>query len=165
LMHQAKIGVWDGRELELKQEVEDINERQSKIKETIRIIEQQIERIPDPEHIKQLSKIGQGIHSVIMRNPMTIVRRPYEWKRKLIEHSFGGNDSGERPLGVYVDHDEEKRVKFEIRARFGTQHLPSPVIDEQLMDYFIIDPQYCDAKKEVDKIRHILKQVSARELG
>lgn len=156
LMHQAEIGVYDRRETELKQKMQELDEREASLKEAMVIIDHQLERIPDPESIKAMSKLGRAILSDAKKHPHTALKKSWEWRRSLLEHAFSGKDTGGRPLGIYVDHDKEGNVSFEIRGRFGTEHLPSPLTDEYIADVFGLDSSYHNIHEEAQKIREYL---------
>jgi DNA invertase Pin-like site-specific DNA recombinase len=84
-------------------------------------IEAELENVPGADQIKQLSKMAiavfaDAVEGKSKRQPIDqIVRKPWAWKRRLIEACLIGTDHAGKPLGVYVGRNKQGHY-FEIRG-------------------------------------------------
>ena len=150
---------------EVKQKMEKLREQEQHIQARLVIIETEISNVPDPQHVKRLSKLGMQVISDATRNrPQAIFKKSYEWRRRLIEHAFSGRDTQRGRLGVYIQQtDDEQSWQFEIRGAIESMLLALPLSDEFLIDVFKLDSDFQDVSKELEKIktnfsRHWLSQ-------
>ena len=71
---------------------------------------------PDPEEVKRKSVFAGKLLRNLLKNPKTLINKPYELKRKFIEHCFDGKDSDGNPLGVYITWNANGKYQIEIRG-------------------------------------------------
>ena len=113
-----------------------------------------LSNIPDADRVRRLSKLARGvIVNATRNNSKLIFKRDYKWRRRLIEHAFSGTDREGRRLGIYVDMNENDQIIFKILGNFDTTMLALPLTDYYLIEAFKLDPEYCDVKQELQKIR------------
>jgi hypothetical protein len=103
---------------EAQPELERLRGRMTAIESHLAVIQPQLEAKPDREHVQHLSKMALQVMDAALQNqkPEKILKKPFEWKRRLVEHCFAGEDRQERPLGVYVTREPGGRWMFEIHG-------------------------------------------------
>jgi hypothetical protein len=148
--------------VEIKTNMDKLREREANINSRISIIESELNNIPNPEHVKNASKLaGKIVTHATKNNPGLIFKRSFEWKRKLIENAFSGvNHAGQR-FGIYVDY-VKKQFTFEIRGIFENTVSFLPLPDETLIDVFNLDPEYTD-ETNLQQLRENIKSNSLSE--
>jgi len=160
LIKQAEIGVYDGREEELRIRIEELNNREAQIRDNIAIVDRQLSNLPDPVAIRELSKLGKAVMKHAAHQPHILLKKSYEWKRQLVEHSFSGPDEAGNRLGVYLDYDEDGRIRFTVRGRFGTDDWTDFPSDDDLAEGLDLDSFYHDIKKELKNFKGKLNVLS-----
>jgi len=141
---------------EVKSKMEKLRTREEALLQRATTIEAQLENAPDPAKVKKLSQLGlQVLKAATKAHPEDIFTKPYEWKRKLVEHAFGGKDTKRERLGVYIEEtgDPKQPWKFEIRGVLEKTLLGLPLDDEYLEDAFRLDPEYQDMQARLKEIR------------
>ena len=140
----------------VKKRMEKLLAREGHLKDRLETIEAQLENIPDPSRVKRLSKLGMSVIKAATREmPQMVFRKPYEWRRSLVEGAFGGLDSKKERLGVYVEEtgDAAQPWKFEIRGVLESTLLGLPLDDAYLEEVFKLDPDFHDIEAELNEIR------------
>jgi len=111
----------------------------------------------DPEKIKA---------SAAFRNrwtPKAFLELSYEEKRELLEEVFRGTDDEGNPLGVYVDHDDNKNLSFTIRGRLiygqGVQTVKKSLglTNEELIAAMMLEDEQLSGKE----FRELMEAVAA----
>jgi DNA invertase Pin-like site-specific DNA recombinase len=141
---------------EVKAEMYILRAREGHIQSRLATIEEQLEGVPDPARVKRLSKFGLAVFKNATRQqPQMVFKKPYEWKRNLVEHAFGGLDSKRQRLGVYVEGtgDPDQPWNFEIRGVLESTLLGLPLDDTYLEDAFRLDPEFDDIEAELKEIK------------
>lgn len=139
-----------------RQEMNKLREQQKAINERLTVIHDQLMIMPDPDDLKRLSKLSTNILSNAIKNsPEKALTKPYEWKRKLMEHAFAGHDSHGNRLGVYIEEleSEGRKFKIEVRGSLESTIIGLPLSDQYLHELFHLDPDYQDINKELKEIR------------
>jgi site-specific DNA recombinase len=136
--------------------MEKLRARESHIQTRLADIELQLENRPDPDKVKRLSKFGMKVvANATMNRPELIFKKPYQWKRNLIEHAFAGQDTKKQRLGVYIEEtdDPSQPWKFEIRGILEKTLLGLPFDDTYIEEAFNLDHEFQDVQEELTKIR------------
>ncbi|MDI9393783.1 MAG: hypothetical protein QM449_11120, partial [Synergistota bacterium] len=116
----------------------------------------QIDAMPNPEKVKRFSQFGlRVLGNATSKSPQIVFERPYEWKRNLLEHAFGGKNTKGQRLGVYVSETEDPKQpwQIEIRGILESTCVALPLEDEYLENSFHLDPEFQDIEAELEKIR------------
>lgn len=148
---------------EVKEKIEKLRERGQHIKNRLMSIKMQIDAMPDPKKVKRLSQLGLKILGQATQRPQIVFKRPYEWKRKLLEHAFGGRNAKGQRLGVYVSEtgNPKQPWQIEVRGILETTCIALPLEDEYLEDSFNLDHEYQDVKVELEKIKESITNFSS----
>ena len=134
-----------------------LNLRNKSVVDRLHSIESELANIPSQERVNSLTKLGIAVLADISKDPKSIFKKSYKWKKNLIEHAFNG-----KGLGVYVEEDG-KGWKFEIRGTLESTILNLPLSDDYLVETFKIDSEYSDFDKELQSIRSSIND-EARQL-
>ena len=105
---------------DIKKQRHDIDRREKEIHSRLNQIEIKLADTPDPEEVKRQSVFAGKILSDVRMRPGTLLRKPYELKRRFIEHCFSGKDTQGQPLGVYLTLINEKQYQVEVRGLLGS---------------------------------------------
>lgn len=144
---------------EAKQELDKLRDQLSLLNSRKDRIEKELNHIPNPTRIKQLTKFGKKVLiDAIRNNPAYGLRKKWEWKRGFVERVFGGKDAKSQRMGVYVflTGDEKQPIRVELRGYLEKIALDLPVDDDYLIDLFKIDPEDPEYEKKLDKARSVL---------
>ena len=109
---------------------DQLDQRESAIRNRLAVIESELTATPDPVRIKTLSKFGLKVFGSMLRQmrPDKILAKPFDWKRRLVEHAFDGKDSAGQPLGVYVSY-ADGQWSYEMRTILGKILTPDILLD------------------------------------
>ncbi len=118
---------------EVTKQIKSFREQLKSLQESIYILEQDLETVPDVAQIKKQSLFAGRVLVDILKHPSKkaidkMLAAPFEKQRKLIEYAFSGKDRKGNRLGVYVEktNDPANPWKFEIRA-----------ILDQVIDFYL----------------------------
>ena len=103
-----------------------LRDRETSISNRFTLIESELSNIPSQERVNALTKLGMAVLADISKDPKSIFKKSYEWKRNLIEHAFAGTDSNGKRLGVYIEREERAgNLKFVVlwKALYKVCHL------------------------------------------
>lgn len=137
---------------ETRKKMTKLRDEESAITERLAVISQQVDTIPDPEHIRRASKLGLAVARHVARDPKKLFSKDPAWKLKLVREAFAGQSKDGKPNGVYVNWTGD-HWEYEVRGAFAPTVKSLPIDDNDLIDYFKIDPHYQDVEKELKKIR------------
>lgn len=137
----------------------DLREKTRAKENRLQSIEGELESLPDPDQIKQARKLSADMAQSVAQNPKLIFERDNQWKRSLVEKVFAGKDRVGKPLGIYVEHVDEK-WQYEIRGAFETGVRNLPLTDWELIAYFNIKTDGQALDKELSDIRSKLVSIS-----
>ena len=138
---------------EVKRKMDKLREQEVNIKDRLTAIETELSNIPDMNRVRKSSYfVGRIISKAVKKNPRIIFKKDFKWKRRLVEHAFGGVDNTGKRLGVYVDY-VDKRWSFEVRGLFESTVKSLPLSDYELVEAFRLDSDYMDVKKELETIK------------
>ncbi len=154
VVDQVADGLLTKQEIEVK--MTKLRNQESAIKTSIEQNQSELANLPDPVKVKRYADLSwKMVHSMSKNHPEHILTQPYENKRVLVQHAFGGKDSKGHRLGVYVDYtgDKNQPWQVEIRGKLGSSLLGLPLTDQYLEDAFKLDSDYQDVAKELQKIR------------
>jgi site-specific DNA recombinase len=107
---------------EVKSEMDKLREKRAARDRRLAIIAAELESVPDEVKIKQLSTRSLKMKLAVLANaskqqkPESILKKPYAWKRKLVEDCFAAKSLQEKLLGVSVMKTPSGRWTFEIRG-------------------------------------------------
>lgn len=154
-------GVADGllTKDEIKSKMNKLRGEEESIQGRLREVQMGLVNIPDPEQVKRLiSFTGKMTISIIkssMKNRpgMLLLKRDFEWKRELVQHAFSGADIVDKALGIYVDHDENGNIIYEIKGRFETTAKSLTLTKEELIIAFGLDPEYHNIDSDIDRYK------------
>ena len=149
----AKGQLTDG---EVEKEINLLRERKHTIEDQLSLKQSELNSQPDPARVQQLSKLAKAVLSDATRNPRSILNKPYENKKELVQRAFAGKDSQGQRLGVYIDYTGRKDQpwQIEIRGTLENTLLALPLSDEYLSTVFHLDSDVCDVSEELQKIRN-----------
>ena len=120
---------------DVKKQRKELEQQEIMAKERLSVIESQLVDIPDPEQVKKQSALACKVIADVRSRPSTLLRKPYELKRKFIEHCFIGKDNQGKPLGVYVTLTEDKKYSIEVRGLLGSAVMGWEKIQKTVEDY------------------------------
>jgi DNA invertase Pin-like site-specific DNA recombinase len=149
---------------EIQSQMTKLRDREVSISNRLQLIESELSNIPDKDKVKRLTALGMAVLADITKDPKSVFKKSYKWKRNLVEHAFSGTDAHGKRLGVYIEEDGEG-WKFEIRGTLENTVLNLPLSDEYLVDTFKIDTEFHDVNEELDKIREDIKSKYALHLS
>ncbi len=131
-----------------------LRERELPIKQRLDDILQELKDIPDPENIKKISQWALKMTKHITKiNPSIIFKRPYKWKRNLVEKAFGGVNHNTSKYGVFIDYDD--RITFEIKGLLVSTVGAIPMTDLEIAETFNVDPD-SDKFSDIKKAYHMV---------
>jgi DNA invertase Pin-like site-specific DNA recombinase len=154
----ASIAADTVTESEASSTMEDLREKVKAKENQLHAIESELESLPDPKQIERASKLSTGVARSVSRNPKLLFEKGEEWKRSFVEKVFAGKDGAGKPLGVYVEHVEDK-WHYEVGGAFEPTVKSLPLSDFDLIEYFNLDPDYKDVKQELDNIKSNLVSI------
>jgi len=154
---------------DVRRDRQELQLQEDAIKARLSVIDFELSSTPDPEKVHKYSQLGIGIISAATRqNPKLILKRGFQWRRKLVERAFSGFDATGKHYGIYIDYVDGK-FTFEIRGQFENTICSLPMSDTELIDAFHVDTEnqdYDGVMKELQDIRdNIIKTGFSRATG
>ena len=112
---------------DVKARMNRLRERSEAIVGRLEAIRIQLESLPDPVKIRKVSEMASAVlrnvshdnQRVYRDNPdEVILRRDYEWEKRLVEQAFMGADPHGRSLGIYMEYVRGEWL-YRIRGLLG----------------------------------------------
>lgn len=141
---------------QIKSKSDEIRQKKLDCLGRISSIKSQLADTPNPERVKQLTKLGKAVlKNATKGNAKSIFTKPYEWQRKLVENTFSGCDIKGNRLGVYVEYTGKKQSPFQIELKGIIEPVVFnlPLSDDFLMDVLNLNPEDQDTNNEIRKLK------------
>ena len=137
----------------VKKSMTKLKDKETAINSRLTIVDNEIQNMPDEKRSKRLAEWSKKIiYDSTKNNPKIIFKRPWEWKRDLLESVFAGTDNQGKRLGVYMRYENDQWY-YEIRGHCEGIFRQVQIDDEYLADMLNLDPQYCDVASELQHLR------------
>ncbi len=132
---------------QVKSRLEKLREQKEPKEARLAIVKSELDNLPNPDDVKELSEwamkvLDDSASRVAIKN---LAKKPFAWKRNLVERAFAGFDAEGKRLGVYVhDVSLKKEWKIEIMGIVENclEDLSNDDGNKKLIDPFEIDGEF-----------------------